>query len=152
MSSESKEMPVHVSHPTPKRMLVKTVSHPSTLAPVRQQVEAFTEKAGFDFDARGQIVLVVNEAMANVMRHAYNGAADRPIEVSAEDTGDALRIDVRDWGSGENPDCQQRSEHDPHTPGGLGLICLKQFMDEVKFNPQPDGMKLTMVRKKKRAG
>ena len=150
--SKSPDMPVQVSHPTPRRMLVKTVSHPATLAPVRQQVEAFTEKAGFDFDARGQIVLVVNEAMANVMRHAYRGAADRPIEVTAEDTGDALRIDVRDWGSGENPDADFRGEHDPNTPGGLGLICLRQFMDEVKFSPQPDGMNLTMIRRKKRAG
>jgi serine/threonine-protein kinase RsbW len=146
------DMPIHVSHPSPRRMLVKTVSHPATLAPVRKQVEAFTEKAGFDFDTRGQIVLVVNEAMANVMRHAYRGASDRPIEVSAEDTGDALRIDVRDWGSGETPDCQSAKQFDPATPGGLGLICLRQFMDEVKFNPQPDGMKLTMIRRKKKAG
>lgn len=145
-------MPIQISRPTPSRMLVKTVSHPATLAPVRQQLEAFTEQAGFDFDARGQIVLVVNEAMANVMRHAYRGAPDRPIEVTAEDTGDALRIDVRDWGSGENPEVQPAREFDPTTPGGLGLICLRQFMDEVKFNPQPDGMKLTMVRRKKRAG
>jgi serine/threonine-protein kinase RsbW len=144
--------PVHVSYPSPRRMLVKTVSHPATLAPVRKQVEAFSEKAGFDFDARGQIVLVVNEAMANVMRHAYRGASDRPIEVSAEDTGDALRIDVRDWGSGVTPDCQPTRQFDPTTPGGLGLICLRQFMDEVKFNPQPDGMQLTMIRRKKRAG
>ena len=73
-------------------------------------------------------------------------------EMTAEDTGDALRIDVRDWGSGKNPETQPAREFDPTTPGGLGLICLKQFMDEVKFNPQPDGMQLTMVRKKKRAG
>lgn len=139
-----------MTYPTPTRMLVRTVSHPSTLAPVRQQMEAFTEKAGFDFDARGQIVLVVNEAMANVMRHAYRGQSDKPIEVAVEDTGDALRIDVRDWGSGENPDAQPARAFDPSTPGGLGLICLRQFMDEVTFNPQPDGMKLTMIRRKKK--
>jgi len=33
-------------------------------------------------------------------------------------------------------------------PGGLGMVCLRQLLDEVVFTPQPDGMLLTMVRKR----
>src|SRR3712207_7212584 len=40
--------------------------------------------------------------------------------------------------------------HDPLTPGGLGLVCLRQLLDEMAFTPLPDGMLLTMV--KRRAG
>lgn len=129
-------------------MHVKTISHPQTLAPVRKEFEAFLEKLGFDYLERGQIVLVVNEAMANVMRHAYHGAFDKPIELLAEDIGHAIRIEMRDWGNGHLPKHLPDHKEDPLTPGGLGLICLRQFMDDVQFKPESDGMTLIMTRKK----
>ncbi len=138
---------IEVTYPSPGRMLMKMLSHPATLAPMRVAFEAFAEKAGFDSADRGQIILVVNEALANVMRHAYNGATDKPIELSAEDTGGAIKIDIRDWGNGKSP--EPRHKHDPETPGGLGMVCLKQFMTQVTFMPQPDGMNLTMIRNKR---
>ncbi len=137
---------ITVSRPSPTVLRMKMLSHPATLAPVRKEFEAFAEKAGFNVDDRGQIILVVNEALANVMRHAYNGATNRPIELTAEDTGSALKIQIRDWGTGKPP--QPKRQHDPETPGGLGLVCLKQFMSEVSFHPEADGMTLTMVRNK----
>jgi len=138
---------IHVTHPSTTTMRMKMLSHPATLAPVRREFEAFAEKAGFNSADRGQIILVVNEALANVMRHAYNGATDQPIEVTAEDDGAALKIEIRDWGNGQPP--QPRHKHDPETPGGLGMVCLKQFMTEVSFRPEPDGMTLTMIRNKR---
>lgn len=137
---------ISVSRPSPTVLWMKMLSHPATLAPVRKEFEDFTEKAGFNADDRGQIILVVNEALANVMRHAYDGAIDRPIDLTAEDTGRALKIRIRDWGNGRAP--QPKRQHDPEIPGGLGLVCLKQFMSEVSFHPEVDGMTLTMVRNK----
>ena len=65
--------------------------------------------------------------------------------------GGSVTIRVRDWGSGENP--QARLEHqkqvNPAKPGGLGLVCLRELMDEVRYEPQSDGMLLTMVRRRK---
>jgi len=138
---------IEVTHPAPNRMHMKMLSHPATLAPMRVAFEAFTERAGFNHADRGQIILVVNEALANVMRHAYNGATDKPIELSAEDTGDSIRIDIRDWGNGKAP--QPSHKHDPETPGGLGMVCLKQFMTQITFKPERDGMTLTMIRNKR---
>ena len=34
----------------------------------------------------------------------------------------------------------------PLKPGGVGLICMRQMMDDVQFQKQPDGMILTMSR------
>ena len=36
-------------------------------------------------------------------------------------------------------------------PGGLGLPCLKRLLDEAVFEPQPDGMRLRMVKTKRPA-
>ncbi|CAN5551485.1 hypothetical protein BH10PLA1_BH10PLA1_10480 [soil metagenome] len=138
---------IEVLHPSSTQMRMKMLSHPATLAPMRKEFEAFTQRAGFSEADRGQIILVVNEALANVMRHAYNGATDRPIELTAEDTGDAIRINMRDWGNGKIP--PPHHQHDPETPGGLGMVCLKQFMSQVSYHPEQDGMTLTMVRNKR---
>jgi serine/threonine-protein kinase RsbW len=86
--------------------------------------------------------------MANVTRHAYAGAVDRPIEVRGCCDGDAVRLTIRDWGNGVNPESLPRRPKDPLTPGGLGLICLRSLIDELTFAPQPDGMLLTMTKRK----
>jgi anti-sigma regulatory factor (Ser/Thr protein kinase) len=128
-------------------------SDPANLAPVRKAVEDLAGASGFDASAVGDIALCVNEALANVMRHAYGGATDRPIEVAAdvdERAGGAMRIRIRDWGNGVNPEELPHKPHDPLTPGGLGMICLRKMMDDVHFTPQPDGMLLEMSRRRRR--
>lgn len=102
--------------------------------------------AGLDTPACEEVGLVLNEALANVIRHAYNGATDKPIEIAARRQKDGVTITMRDWGNGVDPSSIPRPEHDPLTPGGLGLICLRRLMDHVAYIPQPDGMLLTMTR------
>jgi serine/threonine-protein kinase RsbW len=125
-------------------------SDPATLAPARHAVEELALSGGFDAVACGEIALCVNEAIANVIRHAYDGATGRPIELSAELKDDAIHIRIRDWGNGVNPETLPAKPRDPLTPGGLGLICLRSMMDRVVFTPQPDGMLLEMSRARKR--
>jgi serine/threonine-protein kinase RsbW len=126
-------------------------SDPARLGEVRKEIEAFATAAGFPERAVADLGLSVNEAMANVIRHAYSGATDRPIVVTAElDNCDAvqMRVKIRDWGNGVNPLDRPPAPFDPTRPGGLGLVCLKQLMDEFVFTPQPDGMLLTMMKRK----
>ena len=94
--------------------------------------------------------------MANVIRHAYQNKPGQPIEVEVEvdadpahAVGDNLRIRIRDWGSGANPEAARTREYVPGELGGLGLVCLKQLMDRVEYAPQPGGgVLLTMVKKR----
>jgi serine/threonine-protein kinase RsbW len=135
---------------SPRRVELKIDSDPANLASTRRAIEAFGGGCGFDKSAIEDIGLCVNEALANVIRHAYDGAADRPIVVGAVCHPDSITITIRDWGTGAEPPKNIPSKKcDPLTPGGLGLICLKQLMDEVIFTPQPGGgMLLTMTRRK----
>jgi serine/threonine-protein kinase RsbW len=127
---------------------LETISDPARLAPTRRAIEAFCAACGFDEKAVADVGLVVNEAMANVIRHAYGGKTDRPLKVDAEFEGDQLEIKIRDWGNGKDPSLTPPKQ-DLLTPGGLGLHCLRSLMDEVVFHPQPDGMLLTLRRKKR---
>jgi anti-sigma regulatory factor (Ser/Thr protein kinase) len=121
-------------------------SDPAELAPVRRAVEAFCAACGLSEQAVAETGLCVNEAMANITRHAYQGAADKPIVLDARYEADELKLTLRDWGCGRDPS-KLPPKVDPLTPGGLGMVCLKTLMN-VKFTPLPDGMLLTMSRRR----
>ena len=127
---------------------LKINSDPANLAPVRTDVETLARAGGFDEKTVGEIGLVLNEALANVIRHAYKNREDQPIEISGEWVSDEFIIRIRDWGSGVDPSGRLPKQKDPNTPGGLGLICMKQLMDEVNYQPQGNGMLLTMKRRR----
>lgn len=130
-------------------MFVRTTSDTSELAGVRRQVEAFCAANGFDERACGEVGLCVNEAMANVIRHAYRGKPGQPIELTATVADGVLRVAMRDWGEGQPPPGALPTEKaDPLEPGGLGLICLGRLLDRVTFTPQPKGMLLELLRRR----
>ena len=121
-------------------------SNPSHLARMRKLIEQFSGESGLDTAACDEIGLVVNEALANVIRHAYDNAKDRPIEMTAEPLHPGVKITIRDWGNGVNPAKAMQKEKDPMVPGGLGLICIRQLMGDMQFFPQDEGMLLVMTR------
>lgn len=119
----------------------------ASLADARTSVEKFAADCGFNEKAIADVGLCVNEAMANVIRHAYSGHPQKPIVLTGEFKDRQLRLRIRDWGSGVNPEKLPTKPRDPLRPGGLGLICLKSLMDEARFYPQAQGMLLELVKK-----
>jgi serine/threonine-protein kinase RsbW len=132
----------------PTKLRLKIMSDPANLASVRQAIEGLCAAGSFDTRSCEEVGLCVNEALANVIRHAYGGAVDQPVEITAELVDHSVRISIRDWGNGVNPEDMPLPPRNPLKPGGLGLICLKQMMHGVVFTRQSDGMLLEMCRKK----
>lgn len=138
-----------ITNSSPNRIELKLDSHPARLAEVRKTVESFATRHGFDDKAVAEIGLCLNEALANIIRHAYNNRTDRPMVVSAVNEPEQIVITLRDWGNGVDPSTLPSRPYNPLEPGGVGLICLKQWMDQVIYTPQPDGMLTTMIRSKR---
>ena len=140
------------SHPSapPRRLRLNVTSDPANLAIVRHACEDFCVRCGLGAEAAGEVGLCVNEAMANVIRHAYANRTDQPIHVTASSDERQIVITLRDWGNGVDPSTLPHRPHDPNTPGGVGLICLRQWMDEVTYSRQPDGGILTTLIRRKR--
>jgi len=132
------------------KLRLNILSDPANLAGTRQAIEALCAENGLDKKSCDEVGLCVNEARANVMRHAYEGATDKPIEVAADAGNGAVRIAIRDWGNGVNPLDRPLPPPNPLKPGGLGMVCLRQMMDELTFTPQRDGMLLEMTKRKKK--
>ena len=62
-----------------KAIELRIFSLPAHLPPVRAAIEKVCEMIGFDATAIGKIVLSVDEALTNVIKHAYRGAGDQAI-------------------------------------------------------------------------
>ncbi len=132
----------------PPAIQLDLTSEAKHIAGVRKTVEAFAVSAGLGPAAVADLGLVVNEALANVIRHAYQGRAGEPISVSADCDSSQVTVRIRDWGNGVNPAALPLRAHDPSMPGGLGMICLRTLMDRAEFTPQPDGMLLTLSKRR----
>jgi serine/threonine-protein kinase RsbW len=142
-----------------RRMELMMTSHPSILRPARLALEGFARESGMEQESAEKIGLVLNEALANVMRHGYDGAAEKPIVVTFDRHGEGdeaeIEVTIRDWGKpfdpGELPTAPP-PDPDRIMPGGLGLLCMRQMMDKVTFTRLADGMLLTMVKKVGKVG
>ena len=126
------------------RLELGVLSTAEAIGEVRRAVEAYAGQCGLDEKAVADMGLCVNEAMANIIRHAYKDATDGRIEIVAQQQAGKLCISLRDWGTGVNPAALPPKPYDPAEPGGVGLICIRTLMDKVQYIPQTDGMLLVM--------
>ena len=133
---------------------VELRSEPNYLAGVRQLIAGVTQRIGFNETACSQVALAVDEALANVIRHGYCRACDRPIWISLWPTaasgggGPSVRIEIEDEARQvEESELCGRDLDDPR-PGGLGLHIIREVMDEVRYEKRsPCGMRLTMIKR-----
>jgi len=118
-------------------------STPAHLSIVRALVERLTHQLGYDDDVGHKITLAVDEALSNVIKHAYHGREDRPIEVTfhcvGEGEGKSLAIELRDWGTPVPRSAIRSRDLADVRPGGLGVHIITSIMDEVTYVPSPDG-------------
>lgn len=118
----------------------------------REWVSERVRAAGFGDDAVGEIELALTEAVANVIEHAYKGAADKRIEFGVGFEGDMLNITVRDWGEYLDPASYRGRDLDDPGEGGYGVFLMTQLMDDVTREPQPDGGTLLTLTKTRKDG
>ncbi len=117
------------------------MSNPKLLCVVRATVGEMAVIFGFTEAEVRSMVLAVDEALANVVRHAYLGQSDRPIQISfyrgkfetSEGARDGLEIRLVDQGVPVDPDRMRGRELDDIRPGGLGLHFMREIMDSVTF-------------------
>lgn len=99
-----------------------------------------------------QVQLAVDEACANVVRHAYQGMEPGDMEICCDYNGQTFCIQVRDWGRGfdlrEVPEPPIHAPLEERTLGGLGLFLIKKTMDQVYQSYYPgQGNVLVMVKR-----
>jgi serine/threonine-protein kinase RsbW len=122
--------------------LSKTIeSRTDNLLEVREFVLRASREFGFSEEEASKIVLAVDEACTNVIKHAYQFAPDRKIEIVIRPVKDSMQITVIDDGTSFNPsiaklpDLKQHLSH--YRRGGLGIYLMRTLMDKVEYKYAP---------------
>lgn len=129
-------------------------SDPKLLSVVRSAVLQVAAVAGLPEEECRSITLAVDEALANIIRHAYENRAGQPIEVSCRrvassaPAASASRLEflLVDWGRSVHPSELQGRSLGEVEPGGLGMHLIRSIMDEVHYEPCGDHNCLRLVK------
>jgi serine/threonine-protein kinase RsbW len=129
-----------------KKMKLQFSSHTANLAFMRQQVRKFLDGYPFSERERMLIVLGVDEACTNIIRHAYKFRDDQPIALSMEGLRRCVRMRLRDYGT-QVPRHQMRGrDHGIIGPGGLGLRLMKTAFDRIDYHLKARGTELVLTK------
>jgi anti-sigma regulatory factor (Ser/Thr protein kinase) len=104
---------------------------------VRDVTQRMAEGAGFDGEASRQIALAADEAVSNVLEHAYRGEVGHELEIAFVDDGADFVVEVEDTGVGVDPRHVPKVDlvryANERRTGGLGLHLMGKIMDSVTF-------------------
>ncbi len=122
----------------PKKISKTVLSRTDNLLEVRDFVSDAARQFGFSDEDVANIVLAVDEACTNIIKHAYQYAPDKEIMVSIIRNNGAFEVKIQDSGKNfdpnvlQPPDLRQNLSH--HRRGGLGVYLMKKLMDKVEYN------------------
>jgi serine phosphatase RsbU (regulator of sigma subunit)/anti-sigma regulatory factor (Ser/Thr protein kinase) len=126
---------VHLQHELAPLML-RLPAHPSELRLARNALGQWLRRAGLASEARDELVLAANEALANAIEHAY-GPGDAEVAVDAEVGDQEVVVRVRDFG-------RWRPARD--LGGGRGLDLMRHLTDDVSVETTDRGTEVLMRR------
>ena len=106
----------------------------------RRTLNGYLADAGAPEEERADVVLALDEACTNVIRHAFPRARDGRFRLAAEVRDDQVRVEVEDDGVGFNPFAALVHEIDLEDTSGRGLAIIRQLMTSVELeSPTPTG-------------
>ncbi len=123
-------------------------SDPKYLGLIRKVLQELLDSHDVPEDTARRLILCVDEACANVIKHSYEGSCDEPIEATFTIEGDDFKVQIRDYGKQcDIGQIKPRSLGDVK-PGGLGTHFMNEIMDEVSYcTNRAKGTLLTMIKK-----
>ena len=121
-------------------------SHSYRMAEVRHTARLFLKKCNFDESSIELLVLGLDEACTNIIRHAY-GHDEKPVRLEMERLHDRIRFVLRDYGRPCDPKCIRSRPLEEVRPGGVGVYIIRQVFDYVKYEPRPRGTRLVLEKR-----
>lgn len=113
-------------------------SHPEQLKAIRKAVFETVQSLGLPEEPSFDVVIAIDEACQNIIRHAYKGAKDGDVALDIFHRGDDIIFELRDFAEKIDPTKVKPRDLGDVKPGGLGTHFIREIMDEVDFVPPPD--------------
>ena len=133
---------------------LKVTGEYKNLEKVSEFVKAAAIEAGFPDSEVYKVTLAIDEAVTNIIDHAYGGEKRGEIKIISEINGDGITLTLIDQGHY----CDLSSVPTPnfHVPldalplQGAGLSIIRKVMDEINFFKDSDGCNKLILRKRLR--
>lgn len=118
------------------------------LATTRRTLGGYLADVGADADERAEVVLALDEACVNVIRHAFPPGADGSLRVRVELDGTTVALEVEDDGRGFDAHGVDLREPGPDDVSGRGLRIIRALMTSVLLQSPTEsgGTRLCMQR------
>jgi len=120
-------------------VILDVPADPPAMFIVRALVDKISSTIGFEAEETDKLVLAVDEACTNVIRHAYGNSGDGRIVITFSLGPDCIEIVIRDFGSGADPATFQGRDLAEIRPGGLGIHFIKSAVDKIEYHTPPGG-------------
>ena len=126
---------------------IRITSDPRFLIIVRAMVGQLCELVNCSEDDQRKIVLAVDEACANIIKHTYHYDENQTIEIFCKGNEERLEIVLKDCGPPIDVELVQPRDLEKVQPGGLGTHFIRSIMDEVDYcHEEGCGNTLRMVK------
>ncbi|MFC4944529.1 ATP-binding protein [Pseudonocardia sp. GCM10023141] len=111
---------------------------PEQLSVIRHQLASWLAPLNLNEDETSDVVLAVDEAVANAVRHAYEPADDHtPVELTLWTEADSLCIEVVDHGRWRQPVAQPQV-------GGRGIPLMSTVSESVLIHYDERGSRVLL--------
>ena len=124
-------------------------AQPGELAGMRRALASALAHAGVETQLRRSLVLAVDEASTNIIRHGYGGPSDALIHLNLDRDVDTLVFELLDEAPCPDAAALQPRDLSNFRPGGLGLNFIDSLMDDWTLKPRADGCgnRLRMIKR-----
>jgi anti-sigma regulatory factor (Ser/Thr protein kinase) len=86
-----------------------------------------------------ELILAVQEAATNIIRHALAGAADQRIQLVIDANASSATVTLYHCGREFDPASAQAPAFDGSQEGGFGVYLIEQLVDEVHYFTESTG-------------
>ncbi len=117
----------------------------------RAEIDAFIDRVLLEASANGfpdgslfGIRLALEEAITNAFEHGHEHLAHAAVQADYRVDAQAVDVAVEDQGPGFNPDTlpDPTAEENISKPSGRGVMLMRAYMTEVRFNPSGNRVRL----------
>lgn len=115
-------------------------AQPGELAGMRRRLAAALARAGVEAELRQALVLAVDEASSNIIRHGHGGASSALIHLRVRRDGDELSFELLDQAPVIDAARLGPRDLSECRPGGLGLNFIDSLMDHWSLTAREDGL------------
>ena len=128
---------------------IQLVAEAKRLPGFRRELRELLQNAGVSEKVAGEILVAVQEALTNIVRHSYKGRSGK-IDIVFKDLPDRIEMSIRDFGEKFDPSKIPAPELPPRKPGGLGLYLINTLMDKAEYvNQNSEGNLLYLMKYKR---